>query len=148
MAENDGERVNILSVDLKKFELKGRTMDSLHKGALTHAPRAPKKSIVRRKPLSEALGIRNQRVALAVDSLQQRQRQPIDRCYRLKMPGFGVKHESLGGSEVRGLRAPRPEPLQRFGNSYHKPRNRLLKVHAGPVCNGVQAQYSRAQSRV
>jgi len=97
-------------------------MHGLDERGFTHAAGAPKKRVVGREVLGEALRIGEKRVPGLVDAVQQPDIDTIDARDRDKRRGPRREDERLGGAEVagRGLRAGEPfkrrcNPLQRLG---------------------------------
>ncbi len=151
MAEEAGQGVDVLAVDLDQLEAREAgidgTMHGLDQGALAHAAGAPEQRIVGGQAAREAFRVGQEGVAAAVDALEKRQRHPVDAPDRRKSPGLGLIDEGIGGREIGHRRPDGPKPLQRLGDSLDQSRERFLKVHAGARCKGVVAQYSRAKSR-
>ena len=100
MAEEAGQGVDVLPVDLDQLQAREAAVNGLDQRALAHAACAPQERVIGGKAPGETLGIRQEHVAAAVDALEERQRHPIDRPDRQKGPGVRLENEGIGGLKV------------------------------------------------
>jgi hypothetical protein len=100
-------------------------MRGFHQRRFSHAARAPQQRIVGRQSAGEAFGILDQRVAHAIDALEQRHSDAVDVRHRRER-AVGLPDIGVGHAEVRRSRAGRRKPLQRVGNT---------RQHIGVACD-------------
>ena len=94
-----------------------RLMHRLHQRTLAHAPRAPEQRVVGGQTPGEAPGVGQQRVAHALDGLEQLQRHPVDALDRQERLRFGLPDERLGPVEGGGSGRRRRQPFERGGDA-------------------------------
>ena len=106
-------------------------MHRLDEGTFPRTAGAPQKRVVGGKAAREADGVVVERIAHAVDALEQGERHAIDVCDRQKGLRLGLPDEGFSLVEVGLPRRQRRQPLQRPGNPLDKAPDWFLEVH-GP----------------
>ncbi len=99
------------------------------------------------KALGEADGIGQQRVAHAIDALEQGQLNAVDVLDRQECVRLGLPHEGLCGLEVGALGLARAEAFDGPGDPLEQAGKRLLKVHVAPVAKAIEVAIVAPPSR-
>jgi hypothetical protein len=108
-------------MDLDELKPLDLAMHGLDERALAHAACAPQQRIVGGQPPREALRVGKERIAHAVDALEQRKRHAVDIGNGQEGLRLGLPHEGVACLEVGRLGLVRAKSLDRPGDPLDQP---------------------------